>query len=54
MTSLALHAARSAPARRGFSRVVAVVTSAFETMVEVFAEAEQSSSAARARFPLAD
>ena len=35
---------------RGFSRVVAAVATAFE----VFAEAEDQSSAARKRFPLAD
>jgi len=54
MTSLALHVARAARSRRGLSRVVAAVANAFETIVEVFAEAENRSAAARERFPLAD
>jgi hypothetical protein len=41
-------------ARHEIARAVAAVTATFETLFQVFAEAEQQSSAARDRFPLAD
>jgi hypothetical protein len=40
--------------RRGFSRFVGELTAGFEAIVEIFAEAGDGSTAARARFPSAD
>ncbi len=54
MTTLSLRAGSPAHARRGFTRAIAAVATAVETVFEVFAEAEEQSSAARNRFPLAD
>lgn len=52
MTTLTLHA--GSPARRGFTRAIVAVASAVETVFELLAAAEEQSSAARNRFPLAD
>jgi len=54
MTTLLLSAGYPAPGRRGFTRAIAAVASAVETVFDVLAEAEQQSSAVRNRFPLAD
>jgi hypothetical protein len=54
MTTLLLSAGYPAPGRRGFTRAIAAVATTVETMFEVLVEAEQQSSAARNRFPLAD
>ena len=54
MTSLVLPAVQSVRSQRGFLRAIAAVASAVETVLEVFAEAESGSAAARERFPLAD
>jgi hypothetical protein len=40
--------------RRGLSRFVGELTAGFEAIVEIFAEAGDGSTAARARFPSAD
>jgi len=52
MSNLTLRAQHPAQAwlRRGFTRAVAAVA----TVLEVFAEAQDQSSAARERFPFAD
>lgn len=56
MMTLSLHGGHSAQVslRRGLVRVLSAVAQAFESTLDVFAEAEDGSAAARARFPFAD
>lgn len=54
MTTLSLRAKYPAPAWRGFARIIAAVTAAVETVLDVFGEAADLSAAARRRFPSAD
>lgn len=54
MTTLTLRAKYPVPARRDLARIIAVVTTAFETAFEVIDEATDQSAAARRRFPTAD
>ena len=54
MTTTAFDSERLLQPARGLSGAVAAVANAFQAIIEVFAEAEYHSSAARDRFPLAD
>jgi len=54
MTASAFSTQRSAKRPHGLAAGVAAVASVFLNLIEVFAEAESRSSAARERFPFAD
>lgn len=54
MTTHSFRAEYPAHTRRGFARMIAVVTAAFAAAVDVLDEATDQSAAARQRFPSAD
>jgi hypothetical protein len=54
MTTLALRTGYPIAARRDVRRAIAAVTATVGRVVEVLAEAEHLSAAARERYPLAD
>jgi len=54
MMTLSVSAEHPTAARRGLARIIAAMTSTFETVFAVIDEATDQSAAARRRFPTAD